>query len=118
MCLLDDGRFQVNVDWRDFDGATGAATVTEGQRFPDGGWFGLGGASGGILNPEGFDIFLQMTDNCGPFDHFWVFAAATTNVEFELKVTDAVSNQSKTYYNPLGTQFQGITDTSAFATCP
>ena len=118
LCLLDNDRFRVTVDWEDFGNNTGQGMVTDGQRFNDGGWFNLGGASGGILSPDGFDIFLQMTDRCGEFDRFWVFAAASTNVEFTLTVTDTQENVTKTYFNPLGTVPDAITDTQAFATCP
>ena len=59
-----------------------------------------------------------MTDRCGEFDRFWVFAAASTNVEFTLTVTDTQENVTKTYFNPLGTVPDAITDTQAFATCP
>ena len=49
---------------------------------------------------------------------FWVFAAATTNVEYTITVTDTQEQQVKTYFNPLGTPAQPIQDTAAFATCP
>jgi len=52
------------------------------------------------------------------FSSFWVFAASTTNVEYNLTVTDTQSNEVKTYTNDLGAPSQAVLDTSAFATCP
>ncbi len=54
-------------------------------------------------------------------EQFWVFCAATTNVEFTIVVTDTATNSSGQlveYFNPLGQAAQAITDTEAFATCP
>jgi hypothetical protein len=47
-----------------------------------------------------------------------VFAAGLTNVEVTLNVTDTRNGTPKTYFNPLGTPYAPVQDTSAFATCP
>ncbi len=58
-------------------------------------------------------------DGCfGPSSSFWVFAAGLTDVEVTLRVTDTVSGEVKEYSNPLGSAFEPVLDTSAFATCP
>ena len=46
-----------------------------------------------------------------------MFAAATTDVEYALRVTDVETGAAKTYFNALGTAAPAITDTAAFA-CP
>ncbi|MEE8526550.1 MAG: hypothetical protein V3T72_21655, partial [Thermoanaerobaculia bacterium] len=62
---------------------------------------------------------VKMVDACNSqFNSFWVFAAATTNVEYTLTVTDSDTGVVKTYFNPLGNAAPAITDTEAFATCP
>jgi len=50
-------------------------------------------------------------------DRFWVFAAATTDVEYGLRVTDTLSGSVKSYFNPSGNRAAALTDTQAFATC-
>jgi hypothetical protein len=122
LCLLPGGRFQVNVNWADFNGNTGPGMVTDGQRFSDGGWFSFVGSSA-PLNPNGFDAYVQLFDECANNGHFWIFlngatAAGTTDIEVTLTVTDTETNQTRDYGNPLGTPVEAITDTSAFATCP
>ena len=59
-----------------------------------------------------------MLSGCGLNNHYWVFAAGLTNVEVTLTVRDTQSGSEKTYFNPLGTAFQPVQDTSAFETCP
>ena len=121
LCALQGGRFKATADWTDFDENTGQDLIGEGQRFDDGGWFFFFGATEGPgLDPDTLDVFLQALDRCGNpgFDSFWVFAAATTDVEYTLTVTDTQTNQTRTYHNDLGNVAPAITDTSAFATCP
>ena len=71
-----------------------------------------------FFSPDNLEVILKALDGCGFNQHFWVFFAATTNVEFTLTVTDTETNQIREYGGPLGVAFQPITDTSAFATCP
>jgi cyclophilin family peptidyl-prolyl cis-trans isomerase len=64
------------------------------------------------------DFFVQLQNQCGIDGHFWVFAEATTDVEYTLRVTDTQTGISKAYDNPLGVAGGVVTDTQAFATCP
>ena len=59
-----------------------------------------------------------MLDGCAFNDHFWVFAAAATDVEYTLTVTDSTTGDSLTYGNELGMPAPAVVDTTAFATCP
>jgi len=63
-------------------------------------------------------MLVKVLTGCKINDRYWVFAAATTNVEYTLRVTDTEMDVSKEYFNPLGQASPAITDTSAFATCP
>lgn len=111
LCVQED-RFRVEVDWRDFRGNRGVGTVVPGVRSEDSGLFWF-------FNPNNWEILIKVLDNCnGSTNRFWVFAAATTNVEYTLRVTDTLTNQTKVYFNPLGRTSPAITDTDAFATCP
>ena len=110
MCVLDD-RFQVNVEWRDFDGDIGEGKVAAGQRFNDGGSFYF-------FNPNNRDLFVKLSNHCSDDDHFWVFVDGSTDVEYTVEVTDTSRGIEKSYFNPLGEPADFITDTSAFATCP
>lgn len=86
--LVDTDRFQVTVNWADFESHPAqepgcAVVMPEGDVEYDGFFFFFDGT-----NPEvQFEYLLAAMDARG-FDHFWVFAAATTNVEYTLTVTD------------------------------
>lgn len=109
--LLNDARFEVSVEWRDFLGRTGAgqgALLTD-----DTGYFYFFG-------PKNVEIVIKVLDACNieGFNNFWVFVAGLTNVEVTITVTDTVRGPTKVYTNPLGRAFLPVQDTQAFATCP
>ena len=47
-----------------------------------------------------------------------LFAAARTNVDYKLNVTDTHTGLSPSHFNPLGMPAEAITDSQALATCP
>jgi len=107
--LLNDGRFRVEVEWRDFENRTGdGRTVTMSSADSGLFWF---------FDPDNWEVLVKVLDGCGFNDHFWVFSAATTNVEYTLRVTDTRTGATTEYFNPLGNEAPAITDTAAFATC-
>lgn len=110
---LNGGRFKADVDWMNANGQTGPGT---------GGLIGPAGDAGlfYFADPNNWELLVKVIDACDQpgFNNFWVFAAGLTNVEVTMTVTDTQTNVSKSYMNPLGTPFQPITDTQAFATCP
>ncbi len=109
LCLNDD-RFRAEVDWRSFGtGPSGSALGF--PRTDDTGLFFF-------FNPDNWEMLVKVLDGCSVNNHFWVFHAATTNVEYTLRVTDTQSGQSRDYGNTLGRPAPAIVDTQAFATCP
>ncbi len=108
LCLGSD-RFKVEVEWTNFDGQRG-----NGLAFP------RTDQSGTLFffDPDNTEMLLKVIDGCDFNGHFWVFASATTDVEYNLTVTDTQSGQSRVYDNPLGSPAPAIVDTRAFATCP
>lgn len=115
LCLGDDGRFQVEIDWRDFEGNTGVGREVQ---VPPGG-LAKSDDSGlfFFFGEDNWELLIKVVDGCAFNDRFWVFAAATTDVEYRLTVTDNVTGAVKTYTNPLGTSAAALTDTIAFASC-
>ncbi|MEM1204766.1 MAG: Calx-beta domain-containing protein [Acidobacteriota bacterium] len=108
-CLLG-GRFEVRVDWRDFAGVQDTASSVPAPS--DGSalfWF---------FDDDNWEMLVKVLDGCGVNDRFWVFLAATTNVEYTLTVTDSVAGQIREYTNALGTSAPASTDVDAFDTCP
>lgn len=109
LCVLD-GRFAVTATWHEPSGRSGdaGARVEKGR---DSGnlWF---------FSPDNWELLVKVLDGCVVNQRFWVFLAATTDVEFHLAVTDLRSGQVRRYDNALGHAATPVLDTSAFATCP
>jgi hypothetical protein len=68
--------------------------------------------------PSNLDGISRIINAPGRFNAFWVFSAGTTDVEYNISVTNTVGKTVNTFTNPLGQPSQPITDTQAFATCP
>ncbi len=110
---IQDGRFQVEVDWRTGTGTgSGSGTAVPLAFAPDSGLFYF-------FSPSNIEMLVKVLDACAePFNRFWVFYAATTNVELTLTVTDTQNGRTRVYFNPLNQSAAPIQDTDAFATCP
>ncbi|MEM1178022.1 MAG: Calx-beta domain-containing protein [Acidobacteriota bacterium] len=108
---LQDGRFRVEVDWRIPDG-----TVGHGRAQP------LSDSSGlfWFFSPDNFEMLLKVLDGCEipGLEAYWVFFAATTNVEFTARVTDTSTGQIKEYGNPQGQAAEPVQDLTTFLACP
>lgn len=109
-CLEDD-RFKVRVHWRTNFGTRDAGDVVPFGTDDSGLFY--------FFNPNNWEVLLKVLNSCNsPNPRFWVFAAATTNVEYTITVTDTQDNVAKRYFKPQGPPAPAITDTNAFATCP
>lgn len=105
---LRQGRFEIDVRWRDFDAREGVgrpvALTDESGYF----WF---------FSDDNVEVVIKVLDACDAFGRFWVFAAGLTNVEVEIDVVDVASGQTRSYLNMLGDAFEPILDVDAFDTC-
>ncbi len=107
--VLLRGRFRVELVWTDFEGGTGLGQL--GVRTEDSAVFYF-------FNPQNWEVLVKVLDGCAFNDRMWVFAAATTDLEYALTVTDTETGAVKRYTNPLGTPSPAVTDTGAFTSCP
>jgi hypothetical protein len=106
-CLNND-RFAVSVTWKTpSQQGTGTAIeyTSESALF----WF---------FGSSNIEMILKVLNACTLNNRYWVFAAATTDVEYTITVTDTQRGTIKTYFHAQGTAAPAITDTDAFATCP
>ncbi len=108
---VNNNRFKVEVDFSTGSGASPASALPLATA-PDSGLFYFFSASN-------LEMLIKVLNACvDPFHHYWVFYAATTNVEFAVVVTDTQTGRTKGYYNPLNRTAPPIQDVSAFPTCP
>ncbi|HEX2162478.1 MAG TPA: Calx-beta domain-containing protein [Thermoanaerobaculia bacterium] len=107
---LAGGRFRVTVDFQ----APGDPAPRPGQTIPltdDSGLFWFFAASN-------VEMLIKVLDACvEPFNRFWVFYAATTNVAFTVNVVDTETGMLQQYSNEQGQAALPVQDTNAF-TCP
>lgn len=106
---LEDGRFKVEVNFVGLTGFEGQARVIPYGENSGIFWF---------FNPDTIEMHLKMVDGCDFNEHYWVFAGASTDVEYSVFVTDLETQEIRGYFNEAGNSAAAVTDTSAFATCP
>ncbi|HUP25886.1 MAG TPA: hypothetical protein VNB06_23480 [Thermoanaerobaculia bacterium] len=106
---LTGGRFRVSVDWETAEGGGGAGKVANLRSDGSGlFWF---------FNSKNWELLVKVLDGCDLNQHFWVFMAASTNLEYTLTVEDMLAQTSVVYTNPQGRAAPAINDTSALETC-
>jgi plastocyanin len=112
LCVGAGGRFKVGVSFAAGGSALAKATAIPLPSNPDSGLFYFFG-------PGNIEMLIKVLNACAPpFNHYWVFFAATTNVQFTVTVTDTASGKARAYFNPLNQSAAPVEDTGAFATCP
>jgi hypothetical protein len=108
---LNHNRFKVEIEWTRLNLSTGKGKAVPLPGREDSGLFWF-------FDPANIELLIKVLDRCASsFESFWVFFAATTNVGFDLTVTDTVSEEVKVYHNPVGMTALPVQDTQAFKTC-
>jgi len=109
LCLTNN-RFRVSMQWTNYNnGITKAATAVPFAN--ETGFFHFG-------NAGNLELMVKVHDACAGYGHFWVFAAATTNVGYTLTVTDTQTSVTQQYTNPAYLLSPAITDQTTFGSCP
>jgi len=107
MCL-NNGRFRVQAFYETVTSSGAAATVpiTSDTGYV---WF---------FSSNNVESVVKVVNGCALNSRYWVFAGGLTNVQVTFTITDTLTGLVRNYSNPLGTAFQPIQDTNAFASCP
>ncbi len=119
MCL-NNGRFKVEVNWNDHHGQTGTGMVASCGTDDSGLFY--------FFNEDNWEMLFKVLNGCAYNNHYWVYFAGTTDVGFNVRVTDTLtgftkaysskSGESLEYTNELGHPANAVTDNTAFPTCP
>ena len=102
--FLSNCRFELSVEWTDFQGHTGSGKAV--QLTPDTGYFWF-------FSDNNVELIIKVLDARSFNEKFWVFYGALSNVEYSLHVRDTVSGALRIYRNP-SSNFASVGDTSAF----
>lgn len=113
---LQDGRFQVEVDWQVIsveDGESGHGHVIPGNQETGYFWF---------FEPSTAELVVKILDGTSNNDHFWVFFGGLTKEQYEVTVTDLETGVAKVFANDpgseAGTSICGGADIRAFESHP
>jgi hypothetical protein len=101
---LNDGRFAVEVTWKDFQGQIGKGTAVPLSGDTGTFWF---------FNAANIELVVKALDGRPSNGHFWIFYGALSSVEYTVTVTDTQTGTMRTYTNPSG-RFASVADTQAF----
>lgn len=111
LCLLD-GRFVMEVDWRDHHSGNrtgvGSGIAYGNQGVTGFFWF---------FNPDKVELLVKALDATDPVTgqgFYWIFYGSLSDVYYELTVTDTETGEVKTYQNPESS-LCGKADTAAFS---
>ena len=108
--LCFQSRFAVQASYSTPAGAHGVGTVVPGASTNSGlFWF---------FSADNWEVLVKAINGCSLNSRWWVFSAATTNVQYRLTVTDVTSGVTKVYFNYQGISAPAVTDTDALAVCP
>ncbi len=103
---LQDGRYEVSVDWTNREGETGKGSVAP-PRADDSGLFWF-------FSEANWELLVKVLDACTSNGHHWVFAASATDVGFDLQVRDTMNGTVKQYTHTAGTPARALADVTAF----
>jgi hypothetical protein len=105
---LRGGRFELNTTWRTAAGQEGPAQLVQ-ETSEDSALFYF-------FNRSNWELMVKVLDGCAINGHYWVFAAASTDVEYDVTVTDLATTRTFAFGNQLGVPAAAVGRIDAF-TC-
>jgi hypothetical protein len=106
---LHGGRFRAGASWATATGS-GAASAAPWSADDSGLlWF---------FQADNWELLVKVIDGCALDRSFWVFFAATSDVQYSVTVSDTQTGATRVYFHPAGSVAMPTTDTGALAVCP
>ena len=95
------------MNWWKADGESGVGRVVE-EGTDDSGMFQF-------FDPENWEVLIKVLDGCRTNGRMWVLGASTTDLGYRIRVTDTITEESRSYTNEPGRPAPAIVDTEAFS---
>ena len=105
LCLLDS-RYEAVVDWWTADGRSGTGSVVRAGTDDSGLFY--------FFDRKNWEVLIKVLDGCALNGHMWVYGASTTDLGYEITVTDTVTGAAREYRNEPGLPAPAITDGAGF----
>lgn len=105
---LSGGRFRAEIEW--------SAGNSSGPGLP----LSIGSDDSQLFSffdSNNWEVLVKVLDGCELNGRFWVYAAASTDLAYDLIITDTWTGQRSIYSNAAGVPAPAITDSNAFASC-
>jgi choice-of-anchor B domain-containing protein len=102
---LQQGRFRLEVAWRDGEGIERPATIEPLGEETAQVWF---------FGPDNVELLVKVLDATAFARSYWVFYGALSDLAYTVTVTDTATGRVRRYANPAGS-IAGRADTAAFA---
>ena len=99
-----DDRFEIDVQWRDFQGNAGSGVSVPFSDDTVAFWF---------FRPGNLELMVKVLDGRPVNGNFWVFGGALSSVEYTITVTDTATGAERVYENTSG-NVESFADTAAF----
>jgi hypothetical protein len=106
---LHHGRFLAEVSFKESSARMGRASVAV-PRTRDSGLFWF-------YEPSNWELLVKVLDGCAVNGRYWVFASASTSLDYRITVTDLEANRTVQYRHEIGRPAEAVSDVGAFATC-
>ena len=103
---LHGGRYEARAEWWTAGGDRGTAQVVP-----------MGTSDSGLFrffDEDNWEILFKVLDGCAINGHYWVYGASTTDLGYEIRVTDTTTGAFREYRNEPGRPAPAITDAKAF----
>jgi hypothetical protein len=107
---LHHGRFLAEVSFKEAPERVARASVAA-PRTRDSGLFWF-------YEPTNWELLVKVLDGCAVNGHYWVFASASTSLEYRLTVTDLETQTTVQYRHLVGEPLESVADVEALPTCP
>ena len=105
---LGGGRFRAEIEWRAGNKSGPGLPLSVGS--DDSQLFSF-------FDSNNWEVLVKVLDGCELNGRFWVYAAASTDLAYDLIITDTWTGQRSIYSNAAGVPAPAITDSNAFASC-
>lgn len=102
---LQNGRFEVTLDWRTPQGKEGRGN--QGTFTDETGYFWF-------FSSKNIEVLVKILDGCSLNDSYWVYVAGLTNIWVDVAIRDTETGEIKNWTNPMGQSFRPIEDTGYF----
>lgn len=104
---LGQGRFRVTASWRSRLGEFGIARLAEPTTTDSALYY--------FFSPNNWELMVKVLNGCAINGHYWVFAAASTDVEYTVSIIDNLAGAGPfTFGNTAGQPAVAVTNINAF----